>query len=174
MVETWNLLAVEVADIAVCGVVTEDRGFSLLRIRKRISQNLGLGATMLVTFDVLVPTSPWLIVVWIGISLLLGHAFSGVSLSHSILWLAVSRLGLRLQDPALRGRNLMQPYHSLRGKRIGPTNGAVLNVSCYILRRPHLELWRHVLPLTCVRMPLPRLLRLLSEVCEIHLALPGR
>ena len=90
VVETWNLLAVEVADIAVCGVVSEDWGLSLLGVRERISQELGLRTAVLVALDVLMPSSPRLVVVWISMSLVLNHAFSSVSFSHSIIWLAVN------------------------------------------------------------------------------------
>jgi hypothetical protein len=89
VVEAWNLLAVEVADITVGSVVSEDWGLRLLRIWEGVSQKLGVRATMLVAFNVLVPTGPRLVVVRVSISLLLPHAFSCVGLSHSIVWLAV-------------------------------------------------------------------------------------
>ena len=89
MVEAWNLLAVEVADITVGSVVSEDWGLRLLRIWEGVSQKLGVRATMLVAFNVLVPTGPRLVVVRVSIPLLLPHAFSCVGLSHSIVWLAV-------------------------------------------------------------------------------------
>ena len=95
VVEARNLLAIEVADIAVGSVVSEDRGLRLLRIRERVSKKLRVRATMVVAFNVLVPSGPRLVVVRVSISLLLPHACSCVGLSHSIFRLAVySRLRL--------------------------------------------------------------------------------
>lgn len=171
VVQTRNLLTIEVGDIAIGCVVPKNRRLCFLRVRERVLQKLRLGASMLIILDVLVSTSPRLVVIRVRIAWTLNYRFS-IALSH-LLICVYSRLRLGLQDSALRWRDLVEANHCLSREGVWTSDRRILIIH-QVLRGDYLELRRHVLALTRVRIPLSVLLWLLGEVSQIHLALSSR